>query len=242
MIQLETLKNYIRKGWAPVDYTLLYVDATSVKIAGDVSSFFWAGQKIQFTQSSTIKRAMIGAVAYASSYTTLTLAMASGATVANSAITLPFVSSFGRPESFPEQMECHALTLSTAQVIANATAIPLDTEKYDPFALHDNTTNNTRITIKVPGYYQVIGALRFQDSSAGSYRGGVLLKSGTAFTVNSGSDKQQFTTKDGSNRASITMEGVEQFTAGQYIEIAPLHDMGGIATINWATLSARWIS
>lgn len=57
---------------------------------------------------------------------------------------------------------------STSGTIGANTAVGWDTETYDPQVLHDNVTNNTRITIPVGwgGYYSVKSSLRYNTASA----------------------------------------------------------------------------
>jgi hypothetical protein len=45
------------------------------------------------------------------------------------------------------------------------TAIQLNQEKFDTNTMHDNSTNNTRITIKRAGYYQISGLISFERAS-----------------------------------------------------------------------------
>jgi hypothetical protein len=68
------------------------------------------------------------------------------------------------------------------QTVPNATftAIAFDLENYDTSAYHDNTTNNTRLTIPSgkAGYYQFTGVMRYGNSSTGR-RIGLIEKNGT---------------------------------------------------------------
>lgn len=58
---------------------------------------------------------------------------------------------------------------SAAQTISNDTwtAINFNDEAFDTDAYHDNSTNNTRLTISSAGYYLVGGSLLFAANSSG---------------------------------------------------------------------------
>lgn len=57
------------------------------------------------------------------------------------------------------------------QTIANntATALTFDSEVIDTNTMHDNSTNNSRITIKKTGYYLINAAIRWETTNSGGY-------------------------------------------------------------------------
>ena len=60
---------------------------------------------------------------------------------------------------------------TTAQTITTSTltAVQFDNESYDTDAIHDNVTNNTRLTCKVAGKYAISGGLELESVGAGNF-------------------------------------------------------------------------
>lgn len=56
---------------------------------------------------------------------------------------------------------------SVAQALADATfvAITFTTEEYDTGNFHDNSTNTSRVTPTLAGYYQFVGTVSFEGTS-----------------------------------------------------------------------------
>jgi hypothetical protein len=73
---------------------------------------------------------------------------------------------FGRPSSFIPACE---VTRSADLSVANATAtvVPYTAENLDNDGCHDNSTNNSRITIQTPGTYTVTAQSQFALNSGG---------------------------------------------------------------------------
>jgi hypothetical protein len=75
-------------------------------------------------------------------------------------------------------------TKSTTQSVSAATntLVSFDTETYgfDTASYHDNTTNNSRMTVPTTGYYRITAAVSYDGSVLNSYRNVNLLKNGTA--------------------------------------------------------------
>ena len=61
------------------------------------------------------------------------------------------------------------ITKSANQTISNntSTIITWNQEDYDTDGMHDNVTNNSRITIKTPGKYSVMGQYEWASNSTG---------------------------------------------------------------------------
>lgn len=64
------------------------------------------------------------------------------------------------------------VTHNAAQSIANATLTKLafNTERFDTDTIHDNATNNTRLTCKTAGKYLIIGQVAFATNATGEAR------------------------------------------------------------------------
>lgn len=122
-----------------------------------------------------------------------------------------------------------SLTKSANQSLSNntSTAITFDGEKFDTSGFHDNTTNNSRITIPSgkAGYYLITGSLKFTSSTTGVRRAD-LNKNGTLIQFyfnqypNTGSDWT------GSSFASI-----ENLAVGDYIELFGQQSSGGALNV-----------
>lgn len=69
---------------------------------------------------------------------------------------------------------CCILKKSTAQTIPTSTFTAIEfgsgTEQLDPLDMHDETTNNTRITIPADGIYNINISCRFDNSTDGNAR------------------------------------------------------------------------
>ena len=62
------------------------------------------------------------------------------------------------------------VTHSIAVSIPNATPtiVPFDTERWDTDGMHDNVTNNSRITCKTAGQYLILATISFEFNTAGN--------------------------------------------------------------------------
>lgn len=87
-------------GWNTAD-AMTYASTTTVTIAGDVISKYPKGTKIKLTQTTTKYFVVINAT-YSDPNTTLTLMGGSDFTVAEAAITDPFLSYESTPQGFPQ--------------------------------------------------------------------------------------------------------------------------------------------
>lgn len=67
------------------------------------------------------------------------------------------------------QVPCVRAFNSVNQTITNATftALALDSERFDNDAIHDPVTNNSRLTCKTAGKYQITGQIAFANNSTG---------------------------------------------------------------------------
>ena len=120
------------------------------------------------------------------------------------------------------------VTAAGNQSIANATAVYINftSETFDTNTFHDNSTNNTRITIPSgkTGYYQIYGVAVFADASNGRqmwfYKNGAnpqLAK--MIFPAPSGYDIGPY------------LSTVEYLTAGDYIEMGVYQVSGGAINV-----------
>ena len=114
------------------------------------------------------------------------------------------------------------LTRSTDLSVNDQTATPVgfDTESYDVGGLHDNVTNNSRVTIAVAGKYLITGIVTFdaggQTIAAGWRLGGVTEYWGETVTPAAGGEEGRAVVVD-----------VPSLAAGNYAEMIVWQNSGG---------------
>lgn len=92
---------YTADGWIPFPASAAYVDADTISLSGDWTAIFTKGDKIKFTQSSTIKYFyVIATPVFSAGVTSIDVLGDSDVPVANSAITLAYYSKDASPLNF----------------------------------------------------------------------------------------------------------------------------------------------
>jgi hypothetical protein len=129
-----------------------------------------------------------------------------------------------------------AVKKTAAQSIANATftAATWNSEDYDTDGYHDNSTNNSRITIPSgkSGYFLLSGTLNF-DANATGNRGCELRKNG------SGVNYVYFLAPTtAANEPAIPFSFVINATAADYLELFVYQTSGG--SLNMNSASSKW--
>ena len=129
-----------------------------------------------------------------------------------------------------------AVKKTGAQSIANATftAATWNSEDFDTDAYHDNSTNNTRITIPSgkSGYFLLSGTLNF-DANATGNRGCELRKNG------SGVNYVYFLAPTtAANEPAIPFSFVVNLSASDYLELFVYQTSGG--SLNMNSASSKW--
>jgi len=137
-------------------------------------------------------------------------------------------------------LSCY-LSTSTAQSVNNITFTKLTygvgSERYDPYAMHDTSTNTSRITIKKSGTYIISSNIRFADSSSGIARGFKLTKNNTS------TEFDFFSGKDSFGRASVSFASYPvTCVATDYLEIEVYQDSGGALNVIMSSFVAEFIS
>jgi hypothetical protein len=110
------------------------------------------------------------------------------------------------------------------------TALNFDSEDFDVGAMHDNVTNNTRVTIPASnnGIYLVMGAATFAANATGN-RQLVLRKNGTT-------DMRSVTLPNtGATAQQMQVAAVLALVATDYIELTAGQDTGGALNVGSAT-------
>lgn len=123
---------------------------------------------------------------------------------------------------FPVNMPGCQLTASAALTIPNTgpTPVQFNTEEFDPQGMHDNSTNNSRITIAEPGTYLLTGTVNWDINATGG-RVLAIMKNGTNILV----DNQ--TAAVATYRTTQAVTTLAQLTAGDYVELTALQDTAG---------------
>lgn len=129
---------------------------------------------------------------------------------------------------------------STATSLTNAawTTIGFNAETADNDGMHDNTTNNSRLTIQTAGLYLVVGQVAFATTSSTGSRSVQVTLNGTTYLINS--------TPASALAHTQIVTGFIQCTAGQYLELKAYHTYGSaMNTTTGSTgatqLQARWM-
>ena len=115
------------------------------------------------------------------------------------------------------------LIATSDQTISNSTTTVLNwqSETYDTDNFHDNSSNNSRVTIPTTGYYLFYGYLRYTSNATG-YRLINFLKNGSTQSI----DAPNFTPGAGGDAICFNYQ-VMSLTAGDYIEAMTVQTSGG---------------
>ena len=108
------------------------------------------------------------------------------------------------------------------QTIANATgtAVAFDTEMYDTGGFHDNSTNNSRLTAPVSGYYIITGHIRFYGNATGI----------RWISIREGGDTgiaRQYNSSPGAGDIVLSVATIYYLAASEYVELMVYQDSGG---------------
>lgn len=117
-------------------------------------------------------------------------------------------------------------TAATSATNGAWTAAALAAENFDTDSYHDNTTNNSRITIPSDGTYLFVGQINFAASAAGTIRGVALRANGSAYRAAYYQPPMGATYE---NALQISL--IYQFVAGDYIQIVGFQDTGAALNI-----------
>lgn len=114
------------------------------------------------------------------------------------------------------------VTHSVAQSIPNSTVtfLSFDTERFDTQDLHDNSTNNSRLTAPIDGIYLITAHVEFASNSTGR-RQLALRASGSTFIA--------LTEPDTNQNASthLSLGTVYELSADGYVEVRVFQNSGG---------------
>ena len=116
------------------------------------------------------------------------------------------------------------VTRTSAQSIPHSlnTSLAFDQERYDTAGVHDNTTNNSRLTAPVTGIYAVTAQFTWGGSAGAGSRFAGVMKNGSTLIARS----QELAGDDDEN---ITTQAL--LAAGDYVEVQVLQTSGGTLPI-----------
>lgn len=130
------------------------------------------------------------------------------------------------PGQFAPSMPAAHVTRGTNQSIADSAFVPVafDSERYDTAAMHDNTTNNSRLTAPVSGIYLVSAEVVWSPNPSGDRE--------IALTVNGG--EYQISFQDVAATTTRYQQATTQvrLRAGDYVEAWVFQASGGSLNIN----------
>ncbi|MFF7142232.1 hypothetical protein ACFZB5_13420 [Streptomyces nodosus] len=116
-------------------------------------------------------------------------------------------------------------TQTIAQAVATGTWTPLtlDTEQVDTYAGHSATTNSSRYTAQVPGWYTVCGVSAWASNATGVRRSRLHVNGASV----PGSSQMVPTATTGSVTGVMTPVRAVFLDAGDYVEVVGWQNSGG---------------
>jgi hypothetical protein len=113
------------------------------------------------------------------------------------------------------------------------TSLALNSERFDDAAFHDNSTNNSRLTVPTgyTGWYAISGNCQYANNSTGLRQTSIMVDGTTYLAVNLQPAVSGATT-------IVNVSCVYYLTAGQYIELRGYQTSGGSLNVetagNWS--------
>ncbi len=110
---------------------------------------------------------------------------------------------------------------TTPQAITTATIpkIEFDAERFDPANMHDNSTDNTRVTAPIGGIYLITAGVRWE----GNVNGGRFI----SIRVNGERVQSQWGRANGGSNTDQSVSTVFKLAPGDFVELEVSQDTGG---------------
>lgn len=126
-----------------------------------------------------------------------------------------------------------SVTRTSAQTISNnsTTSVNFTTENFDTDNMHDNSTNNTRITAVTAGKYIIGATFQFDDNGSGA-RLAQIRKNGTTQICQA--------TQQSGVRSRFSMSILDNASANDYYELRVFQDSGGNLDLSLTFLPVFW--
>lgn len=120
---------------------------------------------------------------------------------------------------------CRAYSNASIAVGTGAVVkLTFNAERFDTDTIHDTVTNNSRLTCKTAGVYQITANFYFENNSAGNYREGRILYNNSTYI---GMDIKTPITGD---VTAFSMTTIYELAVNDYVEIDVLQNSG--STLN----------
>ena len=121
---------------------------------------------------------------------------------------------------------CARVYYDSTQSIADdsATALAFNNELFDTDSIHDNSTNNSRLTANTAGVYHVWGNVRFAANATGDRQ--------IFFRVDGSDIVQNFQDEAGAAAFIISQSAIVKLTENQYVECLVVQTSGGSLNVD----------
>ncbi len=107
---------------------------------------------------------------------------------------------------------------------ATTTVLAFNTEKYDTDTIHDNVTNNSRLTCKTAGKYLIVANVAFAGHATGSRW--VTIQFGGAIAM--ASDRRLAVT---TFEPVLSVSTIYNLGVNEYVEVQVYQDSGGVLAV-----------
>jgi hypothetical protein len=119
---------------------------------------------------------------------------------------------------------------------STATAVPLSAELADNDNIHDNATNNSRLTCRTAGVYVINGAVVYAGNATGSYRQAMIRVNGSTVYAD------PFIRPLGTDQARVPVTATVELAAGDYVELLAYQDSGGALNLRGGVAGSTMLS
>ena len=156
-----------------------------------------------------------------------------GATALTGALTVQSNEIAATANRFLPKQAMVRVTKSATQSITTSTetSLTFDQESFDTDSLHDNATNNSRLTASVTGKWIVNGTVQFAANNTG-YRQAKILKNGTTVYAH-----ERSLTNTAGDDSMVSLTDIVDLAAGDYVELTVFQNSGGGLNVQTAATS-----
>lgn len=127
---------------------------------------------------------------------------------------------------------------NTTQSVSSGstTTLSFNSENFDTDTMHDNVTNNSRLTVNTAGVYLITAYAFVASGGVGTYFSVLRVNGATGIASNS------FYHRVAATAVYITVSGLWKFAASDYVELRFFQNSGSSVTVEAnPTFSMQWI-